>query len=93
MNARKWKHSIDIKQHLSADTSNEAIVKAAEGIWYQLKLLPITLEGLEDMIWEFRDIAESTHDAEGNSDLLDHFNYTLNELYDFADDNRIWMGL
>ena len=93
MNNRKWKHSINIKQHLSNETSNEAIVNAAIGVAHELKRLPDSLEGLDDIIYEFQDIAECSHNAEDNKDLLSHFNYLLNDLYDFADYNRIWMGL
>jgi len=90
----KWKYSIDIKQHISDDTSSEAIVKAAKAIVHELEKLPGWLigYGLDEHIYDFQEIVDCTHDAEDNADLLDHFNYLLNDLYSFADYNRIWMG-
>lgn len=93
MNNRKWKYTIDIKQHLSNSTNNESIVNAAKGVVHELKRLPITLGCLEDLIYEFQDIVECTPDPADCDDLLSHFNYLLNDLYDFADYHRIWTGL
>lgn len=90
---RKWKLTINIKQHIGDDTTNDAIVKAAKGVVQELKKIPVTLIGLDDHIYEFQDIVDCTHDAEDNADLLEHFNYLLDDLYSFADYNRIWMGL
>lgn len=94
----KWKHSINIKQHVGSETSNEAIVKAAKGIVKELKNLPVELQtcpdyGVADILFEFEDMARCQHDPEDNEDLLWEFNYQLNELYSWADDNRVWLGL
>ena len=90
---KPWKHKIDIKQYLGEGTTDEDVVKAAKGIVRELKRLPSKLDGLSEAIDEFEDIAESTHDPEDNEYLVEEFNYQLDKLYDWADYERIWMGL
>lgn len=41
---RGWKHKINIKQYLTEDDSNEAVVKAAQGVISELKKLPQSLQ-------------------------------------------------
>jgi hypothetical protein len=97
-NMTQWKHKINIKQHLGTETGNEAIVKAALGISKELRKLPVSIQtcpdfGVADILFEFSEMAYCAHDPEDNESLLEEFNYNLNELYDWADDNRVWLGL
>jgi hypothetical protein len=90
----EWKYSINVKQHLSNGTSNDAIVKAAKGVLSELKRLPEhLLSDIEDITYEFEEMVRCTHDPEDNDNLLWEFNYQLNSLYDWADYKRVWMGM
>ena len=94
----KWKHSIDIKQHLGEATDSAAVRKAAAGVIQELHKLPGKWfdsnhydfdYNLAEFIEEFTDLAED-EDAD-----CDEFNYVLSDLYDWADSEpvRVFMGL
>ena len=44
-----------------------------------------TLSELDDILYELEFYADENN--------LEGFNFTLDELYDWADDNRVWLGL
>lgn len=99
----QWKYKINIKQHLGEDTSFEAIAKAAAGVQAELKRLPDAWldikdskydPSLDDMFNIFQCIAKDAESKDGDEDdLLEEFNYNLNELYDWADAKHVWLGL
>ena len=93
MLARGWNHKIDIKQYLGEDDSNAAVVIAANGVIKELLKLPQSLNGLQDAISEFEDVADSAQYEDGDYEWVDEFNYTLDKLYDWANDERVWLGL
>ncbi len=37
----KWNYTLNIKQHIGSGTTNEDIVKAAQGVVAELKKLPV----------------------------------------------------
>lgn len=97
----KWNYTLNIKQHIGNGTSNEDIVKAAQGVVAELKKLPVgwfqvlhsTFDNeVDDLLHMFEGIANDTSE-EGDEDLLYEFNGYLGELYDWADDKKVWLGL
>ena len=92
-----WKYKINIKQHLTGETTWEALEKAAHGIAKEFRKLPEDLfsfndldniEYLEGVSAEFDpEVYDSPYDLQGE------INFRLNSLYDFADYERIWCGL
>lgn len=95
MKQLKWKHKVDIKQYFGEDDSNEDVVKAAQGIVKELKKLPESLNefGLLDVISEFEDLSDNAATETSGFEWSDEFNYTLDKLYEWADDQRIWLGI
>ena len=93
----KWKHKINIKQHLSDDTSWEGMTVSANNIAKELRRLPDEMfecYGFEDDIMFLEGVNETDHEVyECEEDLLDKINYRLGSIYDFADINKIWLGL
>jgi hypothetical protein len=91
---RAWKHIINIAQYITEDNSKEAVLKAANGVMSELARLPQD-EETEHFKWEFEEIAEQArHASDDEADyLVDEFNYKLNNLYDWADNRRIWLGI
>ena len=79
-----WVESIDIKQHLTEDESPEAISEACRGILRELKKLRsiVPPRRITD--------AFKAQSVLGN---LRKANKALNDLYDWADERRVWLGL
>lgn len=83
-----WRKTVNIKDLLGDDESPEAVVRAASQMVQRLRrAFPDPDNALEDIIAEFNDI-----DTTDKQPLL-LFNDTLDSLYDWADSNRIWLGL
>jgi hypothetical protein len=93
---RKWKHTINLNQHIGEEDDNQAIEKAARGCISELEKLPMSLGvDLAYFICLFDDVAETAKEDkadEGNEFILDEFNRALDKFYDWADDQRIWTG-
>ncbi len=98
----KWNYTLNIKQHIGSGRSNEDIVKAAEGVVSELKKLPVSLfllsnfaveDEIDALLYEFEEIIRCVHEESDNEYLLEAFNDNLYSLYDWADDNRVWLGL
>lgn len=84
----KWDYKIDVKQYLSADDSVSSVQIASKGVVCELKKLPTRYQdAVEEFIYNFEELAE---DSEAD---CDYFNDLLNDLYDWADDYRVWLGL
>lgn len=96
---RDWIHKINIKPFITIDTNAEAIVKAGHGIAKALRDgLPKTYfiyDGCNEFLAEAVDYFEGldVNLIADEIEELEHFNYMLNGLYDYCDDNRIWLGL
>lgn len=90
---KQWKHKIDIKQYLGEDDSPEAVRSAAKGVVAELNKLRIAFAGayaeydLLEMIEGFEFVTE-----DDTPDVAE-FNYILSDLYDWADAERVWLGL
>ena len=92
-----WKYKVDIKQHLTDDESVEGIVKASNAIAKELQKLPDELfedftfeDDVEFLYWVSKDDMEV---YESEEDLLKEVNHRLNSIYDFANCNKIWLGV
>ena len=84
----KWRKTVNIKDLLGDDESPEEVVRVAAAIVGRLnKAFPDPDYGLEDIISEFEDIRVD----DKRPCLL--FNDTLSSLYDWADAERVWLGL
>lgn len=88
----RWNITINIKDLLTEDDSESAVVFAVNGINDRLRPLLGTSTGTYDLD-TLNDILESFEEIATNSQDADEFNEILNELYDWADDNRVWLGL
>jgi len=77
-----WNRTVNIKDLLSAEETPEAIKAAADGIIERLPDAPTK------QLAKARDMA----DADPETALL-VFNDGLNRVYDWADANRVWLGL
>lgn len=94
MNKLGWKHKIDIKQYLGEDDSNAAVVFAAQGIVKEISKLPQSVSGGDQHMYEFQDVADSAAEEPlGGYQWVEEFNYRLNVLYDWANYERVWLGL
>ena len=90
-----WLTTVNIKDLLTEDDSEEAVITAANGIVGRLRTLADPGGSLADsldtltlceILNTFKDLAENNPDVQ-------EFNWVLDELYDWADDNRVWLGL
>ena len=80
---RAWLWNCEIKDLLGLDeTSDEIATKTGNEIYNRLQ----TLKSLGGPEWEWDDVLR---DCEGE----DHLNGSLDMLYDWADDERVWLGL
>lgn len=88
----KWQKTINIKQFLGEDTSREAVETAARGIFGLLEIHYPNWETGDD-----RALADIMFNLEGARDDKDvtaeDFNWILDELYDWGDHERVWLGL
>jgi hypothetical protein len=82
-----WKYTVNIKQYLSEDDSAEAIRKAARNIHNILTESNIPPEVLRDVAYEIGYIGYSFEQPS-----LEEFNFLLDNLYDWADSNNVWLG-
>lgn len=93
----KWKQSINIKQHLNEGETLEQIIQAAKGVYSELKHLKVDQDdyAFDDIEMQFEDMAGLSPETceEDSEDLREEFNYQLHALYDWADGNRVWLGL
>jgi hypothetical protein len=79
----RWKKSISIREAIGEGDSEAGIISAAEAIHALLSDTDAPVEGL----MEARDMAKTDTDA-----ALEMFNDTLKEIYDWADENGVWLG-
>lgn len=78
----KWKQTIQIKDLLTEGTDAETIKTAADGIVSRLPSSAPTSRLIK---------AKEMADTDEETALL-VFNDGLDRVYDWADDNRIWLG-
>jgi hypothetical protein len=98
----KWDYKCNIKQYITEDCSDNAIKACCEGISKELRsklprewLQPQSDKcdwSLLEIVESFESVAEVVGTDEGEF-ILDEVNGTLAALYDWADDNRVWLGL
>ena len=94
-----WKAKLHLKQHLSDDTSPEAISKIADIFATELRKLsdreaPIDSDDPEDDAWirlRLYDQADYFDEVADEDPSVEFFNETLAELYNFCDRARIWI--
>lgn len=87
----KWKHTVEIKQFLNidpdADVTQEILERTATDIAAQFRAKGFPEhkdERLDDILWWLKDSA-----TEGEEE----FNHRLDELYDWADEELVWLGI
>ncbi len=87
----EWQFRINIRQHLGDDTDDAAIARAATCI-----LAEIANPGLpaQDQLHTVRACIEAARDSAeaGEPDAFRMFNDALDRLYDYGDDNSVWLG-
>ena len=80
----KWLYKLDVRKYLIEDESKEAMLAAAAGIGRELSLLPMWPKASKLM-------SELSEAAERGS--LTWFNAVLDKLWDFCDQEKIWVPL
>lgn len=80
-----WDYSVNIKQFLNPDKS---VIEVATAVTQELKRLP---PGLVNSI-EFMEIMDVFEEAVELNDV-EVFDAGLSDLYDWADEKRVWLGL
>ena len=92
----QWRKTIELKQFLGEDTSDASARRCAKDVYETLSLEPEseTDYRLAEIIDELSDLSrESSSDAYGGRfSLCDWLNAVLNQLYDWADSERVWIG-
>lgn len=90
----KWNYTCDIKQHMKEfgdldSLGAKEVRKIVNDIKTELSKLP---EKLRDDGYEFSNAIEVLDEAAntGDVEVLDD---ALEQLYDWADDNRVWLGI
>lgn len=81
-----WKRRVNIKPFITEDDSPEGAKRTAANISNELRQ---GLNYTEFDTWELHTILDGFGDC-GSADDLDT---CLEDLYDWADQNRIWLGL
>ena len=90
MISNRWRYKIyGLRQHIGDDTSAAGVQKAAGGVAPILREFlvrnPQFVFGLDRIV---DDLEEAGEDGDAQA-----FNYALAEMYDFCDDNSIWIAL
>ena len=82
----KWKRMVNIKPLIGEDSSDSGAQECARNISALLQ------DKLMDLLTHDNDLADIV-DAFGAVETCDDVNSALDELYDWADHNLIWLGL
>ena len=82
--AGKWKSTLQIKDLLTEETTSEAIIRAANGIYDRL---PPQARSIKE------DFRKAVSYAEKDAEVgLMVFNDAMEKLYDWADDTGVWVA-
>jgi len=85
-----WQWKIGIKDLLSDDPTDKVAVSVGAEIAKRLRHgLPGLADGNNDAYDIFGDLLYNLEHIES----VEHLNVMLDELYDWADTNRLWLGL
>lgn len=87
---RRWKATVEIKDLLSSDDSPENAIRVGSEMARRLRSkMPADLAqdpDLEEILAHFETVGDAGKFA------LSAFNATLDRLYDWADEKRVWLG-
>ena len=92
-----WKYEVKVKDLLGDDDSNERAVEIAKELAKRMrtalpdKLLNVQDDDYDDEITSIIEDLE-TFNLEMSTDICSIFNERLDEIYDWADANRVWIG-
>ena len=81
----RWKRQIRIKQFLDEGKPFEEVRDQVVAVLRRQPEYDIESERYDDEFWNIVDEMTDT-------DTVRYFDLTLNALYDWADDNKIWIG-
>lgn len=95
---RSWAYSLDIKQFLSDDTSDRNAAEVANKIAAELRAkLPESVidddMDLADILDELDSFVPANCGDGDSENLCGDLNRVLEDLYDWADRERVWLGL
>lgn len=90
-----WQHKINIKQHLNSGQTYLQCTSAARGVMLELCKLPMakTDDILVSIIDEFEFMSRESQEDFSAEGFRDIFNDLLNDLYDWADYQLVWLGM
>lgn len=90
-----WDYTLNIKQYLNQE-GDVPITDIAENVAKELKAVPVYIFGSlpEKLVNETRKAAQLNNDGLVDKDYIEYqFNKVLTQIYDQADEYRVWLGL
>lgn len=78
---REWKETLNIKRYLTKSEKPEDILRSMQSIARELARSRVFREQYDGLLEEMKVV-----------DDVDDANAMLGEMYDIADQNRIWLG-
>lgn len=93
--SKGWRYKVNMKQHITGEETYEAIIKASNSIALELRCLPARFFDDFDFSDNVEFLASVCADdamVVSEMEMLREVNYRLEEIYNFADANRIWLG-
>ena len=88
-----WQATVDIKRFINDGDSDTANYQRCEKIAAALRSSPFVMKtyGGDELVEQFED-ASKTYQLDGDDDA-ELLNDCLHDLYDWADRERVWLGL
>jgi len=89
----KWRATVNVKQHINDGDPDTANYQRCDRIAATLRASPTVMKiyGGDELVEQFED-ASKTYQIDGSDDA-ELLNDCLHDLYDWADRERIWLGL
>lgn len=89
----RWIKTLNIKDLLSEDNSPEEARRLAGEISTRLRTLPPGMLNDREMQGILEAFGEISETGAVQTESVDEFNNVLTMLYDWADVNRVWLGI
>lgn len=87
-----WKHTIDMQPEWKQSQDGQGSVRAViQKLSHQCEAMPAHLRDseLEDVLCSFQNLLDNTPEDEDVD--ADEFDYVWSELYDWADEKKVWI--
>lgn len=92
-----WKYTIDIKKHLDDYEDDDSVIEISKVIANELRAGMSVLNKRklvsEDELYDLEENIIESFEYIDEESTVEDFDYILNDLYDWSDVNRVWLGL